>query len=78
MKQCATPRRAGWRTDRLDAEEESARLCWIGYTGSPDDRVFALYESATSKRLDRLESYAQRAGYGRAVPLAQMGVRPLW
>src|SRR5262249_32401134 len=29
-----------------DADEESVRLCRIGYTGSPEDWAFALYDPA--------------------------------
>jgi hypothetical protein len=35
-----------------DADEESVRLCRIGYIGSPDDWAFALYDSATDSYQD--------------------------
>lgn len=35
-----------------DAEEETIRLCRIGYTGSPEDWAFALYEPATDSYQD--------------------------
>jgi hypothetical protein len=35
-----------------DAEEETVRLCRIGYAGSPDDWAFALYDPATDSYQD--------------------------